>query len=179
MLTIAHQLWNYPDPQSLTHIADDDTPPLMNIGIEFLKMCAVAVDNVHEKRWFDVGAEFMLQSVLQELREGNTHPQALDKFRAWNPSGDELISMWTDYRERRAALIPDSTEDYAAWEALDEQFTFGYFKEMVMTFLFDLMAVLDPPILVQAELGQINGMTPEETEELKQRCGWYGPGLFW
>jgi hypothetical protein len=170
IFTLARDLWNYPHPQT-TIPAGPNTPPLQRIGIDFMRMCSVASHRVSETRWFDVGGRFMIQSALQEVRERVMDPVTLPRFSRWTPNTPEQRSKWWDVREGYAAEVPESMEDHAAWETLNQQYPFGHFKAIVVEFLFELMTTLDPPILLQLERGQLDGLTSEETQQLMKEAG--------
>ncbi len=174
ILAVAYQLWNYslrtatpPTPPT----PDDHNPRLASIGIEFMDMCAVAVSKVSETRWFDTGARFMTQAVLEEQRDGAARPEALDRFYAWKPSGPERNLKWSSSLERYAAELPDSVGVHAAWETLQQRYPFAEFKAIVVAFLFELMTTLDAPVLIQLEQGKLGSLTTAETQQLKERVG--------
>lgn len=171
ILAIAYQLWNYPHPPTTARAAGDHNPRLIRIGIEFMDMCMVAVSKVSETRWFDTGARFMTQAVLEEHHEGNMHPEALDRFYAWKPSGPERSSKWSSVLEHYAEELPDPAGAPAAWETLRQKYPFAELKAIVVAFLLELMTTLDPPILIQLEQGKLGSLTTAETQQLKERVG--------
>ncbi|OKP02848.1 hypothetical protein PENSUB_6920 [Penicillium subrubescens] len=174
VFALAHDLWNYPDPQTTAtpasaSAATNNSPALARIGIDFLRMCQVAAHRVSETRWFDVGGRFMIQSALLGVRQGV--PVSLRQFSTWTPDTPERRSKWWDVRESYAAEIPDDLGDRAAWVTLDQQYPFAHFKAIVVEFLFELMTTLDAPILLQLERGKLDGWTPEETQQLMKEAG--------
>lgn len=171
ILTVAYQLWNYTLPPATPRAGGDPNPRLASIGIEFMDMCAVAVSKVSETRWFDTGARFMTQAVLEEQRDGTARPEALDRFYAWKPSGPERNLKWSSAFERYAAELPDSAGGPAAWETHQQRYPFAEFKAIVVAFLFELMTTLDPPVLIQLEQGKLGSLTTAETQQLKERIG--------
>lgn len=171
ILTVAYQLWNYTLRPATPPPPDDHSLRLESIGIEFMDMCAVAVSKVSETRWFDTGARFMTQAVLEEQRDGTARPEALDRFYAWKPSGLERNLKWSNALKRYAAELPDSVGVPAAWETLQQRYPFAEFKAIVVAFLFELMTTLDPPVLIQLEQGKLGSLTTAETRQLKERVG--------
>ncbi|KAJ5152849.1 uncharacterized protein N7482_009327 [Penicillium canariense] len=169
VLSVAHQLWQYVPTTQTTRV--DGPLGLSSLGIEFLDLCLAAVSKVSETRWFDTGARFMMQAVMEEQREGNTHPEALSRFYAWSPPGPDRDSKWSNVRERYAGELLNLADVRPACDALYQRYPFAEFKAMVVTFLFELMTTLDPPILVQLERGKLGNLSQAETQRLKERDG--------
>ncbi|KAF3403807.1 hypothetical protein F1880_010244 [Penicillium rolfsii] len=169
IFALARDLWNYPYPQITTAAATNSAPALERMGLDFLKMCQVAAHRVSETRWFDVGGRFMVQSALQEVRQGV--PVSLRQFSAWTPDTPERRSKWWDVCESYKAEVPDDLGDCTAWETLNQRYPFAHFKAIVVEFLSELMTTLDAPVLLQLERGKLDGWTVEETHQLMTDAG--------
>lgn len=148
-------------------------PRLSSIGLEFMDLCTTAIAKVSETRWFDIGAQFLIQAAVEEHHEGNSPSDILYKFSTWTPSDPTRISRWTGIRQRYVSELPSSGEISAVRDSLVEKFPFGEFKASTLVFLFDLMATLDPPLIVQLERGQLGQLSRAETQLLKERIGMY------
>lgn len=154
--------------------ASGRSPRLSSIGLEFMDLCTKAIPRVSENRWFDIGAQFLIQAAVEEPREGNTPTDMLhqfSKFSAWTPSDRSRISKWMRVRQRYISELPGPGEFSSSRASLIEKFPFMEFKASVLGFLFDLMATLDAPLLIQLERGQVGQLSRAETQRLKERIG--------
>lgn len=141
------------------------------MGIEFLDLCSTAASKVSETRWFDTGARFMVQAVIEEHREGIAPSDVLSKFRAWNPGDPARHAKWANVRQRYASELPNHSGMSAAHNSISHKFPFAEFKTTVLVFLSDLMTTLDTPLLIELERGQIGNLSRAETQRLKERLG--------
>lgn len=167
LLTVADQLRQY---MAQGNQIPGDHMRLSTIGMGFMGLCSTASAKVSETRWFDTGARFMVQAVLEGRREGIQPSHDLPMLCSWTPSEPAQISKWGIARQRYAGELSDaSTINKAQSVAL--KYPLLEFKAIVGTFLRDLMTTLDAPILIQVERGQLEGLSPEETQRLKARVG--------
>jgi len=133
-------------------------------------LCSTASAKVSETRWFDTGARFIVQAILEGQREGIQPSEDLPKLCSWSPGEPAQISKWGIARQRYAGEISDASAFNRA-QSVALKYPLLEFKAIVGTFLRDLMATLDAPILIQVERGRLDGLSPEETQRLKARVG--------
>lgn len=134
-----------------------------------MDLCSTAAHKVSETRWFDTGAQFLVQAVLEEQRAAKVPSEELPRFCSWAPGEPAKNSRWTDVRQRYIDELPDPDQAITARVAL--KFPSPEFRDTVTEFLIDLMTTLDPPILIQLEQGQLGNLTRDETRRLKARVG--------
>ncbi|KAJ5114591.1 hypothetical protein NUU61_000350 [Penicillium alfredii] len=171
LLTVAHRLRGYTPARDAR---SRPTPTLSAIAIEFMDLCSAAVDKVSEPRWFDIGARFMLQAVLEEHRIADRTPsQALRQLFAWAPGEPDRDLKWAHSRHQYSSDLPLPGRPSAPerQDALAQKFPLFEFKNLVIEFLRDLMTTLDPPILIQLERGKLGSLSRAETQQLKARIG--------
>ncbi|KAJ5537926.1 hypothetical protein N7494_007405 [Penicillium frequentans] len=161
-------------PASAVHGTGKSNPGghmrLSTIGLGFMGLCSTASAKVSETRWFDTGARFMVQAVLEGRREGIQPSEDLHKLCSWTPSEPAQISKWGIARQRYAGELSDASAINKA-QSVALRYPLLEFKAIVGSFLCDLMTTLDAPILIQVERGQLEGLSPEETQRLKARVG--------
>ena len=167
ILQVADQLRRYtPIKPNTPH----EGPRLSTIGLDFMDLCSTAVEKVSKTRWFDTGARFMVQAVLEEQRGGSQPPEDLSELCAWMPGDPIRDSKWVSIRKNYASKLPMPGDTTTAQPPI-QLISFSEFRIAVMTFLLDLMTTLDPPILVQLERGKLGNLSREETQSLKERVG--------
>lgn len=66
---------------------------------------------------------------------------------------------------------PFGTVDPMSREELDEVWPLQWLQHRYVDFFEDLMEVLDAPLLLQLERGQLEGLTQEETQWVRNYCG--------
>lgn len=169
VLGVAHRIRHYMPTQE--QHSRGACPPLSEIGIEFMDLCAAAVHKVSETRWFDIGARFMVQAVLEEQPEGSPPSDSLSKLCAWAPNDPARNLKWMRIRQSYTKDLPNHVDISAARIDLNRKFPFEEFRFFVLVFLFDLMTTLDSPLLIQLERGQVGNLTRDETQRLKERVG--------
>lgn len=154
-----------------TYPSPERSPRLSSIGLEFMDLCTTAISKVSKSRWFDIGAQFTIQAALEEHQGGNSPSDMLYKLSTWTPSDQTLNSRWTGIRQRYVSELPEPEEISAVRDSLVEKFPFADFRASALVFLFDLMATLDPPLLIQLERGQLGQLSRDETQRFKERIG--------
>lgn len=169
ILAVAHQIRHYMRAQE--HRSREGCSVLSEIGIEFMDLCSAAVHKVSETRWFDIGARFMVQAVLEEECDGNTPSDILSRLCAWAPDDPARNSKWMKIRQSYTNELPKHNDISAARNSLNRKFPFEEFRCIVLVFLIDLMTTLDSPLLIQLERGKIGNLSRDETQRLKERVG--------
>ncbi|KAJ5798217.1 uncharacterized protein N7503_007513 [Penicillium pulvis] len=167
LLTVADQLRQY-IAQGNQNLVENMR--LSTIGMRFMGLCSTASAKVSETRWFDTGVRFMVQAVLEGRREEIQPSEDLHKLCSWTPSEPAQISKWEIVRQRYAGELSDASQTNKA-QSVALKSPLPEFIAIVGTFLRDLMTTLDAPILIQVERGQLEGLSPEETQRLKARVG--------
>ncbi|KAJ5633024.1 hypothetical protein N7490_009363 [Penicillium lividum] len=167
LLAVADGLRHYGAQSNQTQ---EECPRLPAIGVAFMDLCTTAAAKVSETRWFDTGARFMVQAVLEDQRDGRQPSEDMSKLCSWSPSDPALGSKWVNIRQRYASALTDAIEHHRG-QSVTQNYPLSEFKAIAMTFLRDLMMTLDPPIIIQLERGQLSGLSPEETQRLKARVG--------
>jgi hypothetical protein len=66
---------------------------------------------------------------------------------------------------------PFGTADPMSREELDETFPPEALQDRFVDFFEDFMDILDVPLLLQLEHGQLEGLTREETRQILEYCG--------
>ena len=157
--------WDPPKDRDLGHFV-----PLSDIAVQFMDLCHSAVAHVSRRRWFDLGAHFMVHAILEEQER---FPDQLDRLRNWRTNDGELDIWWevscTMFLEHMPA--PFGTAGPMSREELDETFPLKALQHRYVDFFEDLMEVLDAPLLLQLEQGRLEGLTREETQRVRNYCG--------
>jgi len=169
VLAVGHQIRHYMPVQE--HPSREGCSALSEIGIQFMDLCAAAVHKVSETRWFDIGAQFMVQAMLEEQCERNTPSDILSKLYAWAPNDQARYSKWLKIRQSYTNEFLNHDGISAPRNDLKRKFPFEGFRSVVLGFLIDLMTTLDAPLLVQLERGQIGCLSRDETQRLRERIG--------
>lgn len=169
VLRVADKLRKY--TPVLANLSSEKSSRLSSIALEFMDLCSTARSKISESRWFDTGARFLVQATLEEHREGNAPSEMLHTLSAWTPRDPAWNSKWATIRQKYASELPDPGEMSAAHDSLRRKFPFSDLEVSVLTFLFDLMTTLDPPLLIQLERGQVGQLSCIETQHLKERIG--------
>lgn len=136
-----------------------------------MDLCSAAVDKVSITRWFNTGAQFMLQAALEEHHQADTPSHTLHKLSRWTPPNSAWNPKWASIRQQYAGELPDLGDMSTVRDSLIRKFPFMGFKSSVLMFLSDLMSTLDPPLLIQLEQGQVGQLSRAATQGLKERIG--------
>ncbi|KAJ5119566.1 hypothetical protein N7448_010235 [Penicillium atrosanguineum] len=171
ILAVAHQIRHYMPTQE--HRSREGCSPLSAIGIEFMELCATAVHKVSETRWFETGAQFVAQAVIEEKYEGGTPTpsESLSQMCTWAPNDPVRNSKWIQILQRCTNELPEHSNVSLARSDIDHKFPFEKFRSGVLVFLFDLISTLDSPLLIELERGQVGNLTRNETQCLRERIG--------
>jgi hypothetical protein len=143
--------------------------PLSHIAVEFMQFCHSSIENVSKKRWFDLGAHLMAHAILEEK---DRFPEHLRRLCSWTTNDDELNAYWEVSRGMFLEHMPPpyGTAAPASREELDRIFDVQLLHNRLIGFFEYLMDVLDVPLLVQVEQGQLIGLTHEETQRVIEYC---------
>ncbi|KAJ5366934.1 hypothetical protein N7541_000875 [Penicillium brevicompactum] len=147
----------------------DNFVPLSDIGVKFMNLCRFARDNVSWTRWFDLGARFMIHAIIEE---GERLPEPLNKLRNWETKTNPIDAHWEVSRTLFLEHMPSpyGTTGPATREQLDTLFPLSELESEFTGFVEDFMDILDAPLLLQLEQGQLQGWTPEETRRIRLEC---------
>ncbi|KAJ5613463.1 hypothetical protein N7528_007117 [Penicillium herquei] len=148
---------------------DSTRPSISRIGLEFRDLCLTAIARVCELRWFDTTARLLIQALLDDKRRGDQFSQDTLNLYEWTPGDPEHDAVWSKVRYSYISDLDIRVE--FPEQLLADNYPIEEFKAVLMTFLRDLMMVMDEPVLLQLERGKLWNLTPEETQDLKSRCG--------
>ncbi|KAI9809640.1 MAG: hypothetical protein M1825_000072 [Sarcosagium campestre] len=176
------------------------SPPLLDTLPLFMTLSAEVSLEMEQsdvtQRWIDLALQFMLHAVLEAyLIDGAKGPSAVEEAYAWgvgplpvpDDSGqgfDLVYEMLTDdqgavleewVQSRRTSmelLVPESGQSVGDHlESLMRQEPLHDFEESMTEFLQGLASLLPAPALMQLERGAIDGLSQDETQDLKHRIG--------
>ncbi|KAJ5555476.1 hypothetical protein N7535_007914 [Penicillium sp. DV-2018c] len=147
---------------SFTHLSD--------IAVQFMDLCHFAVDNVSNTRWFDLGAHLMVHAMLEE---DVRFPDRLHRLYNWTANDFELDAHWEMSRTSVLKHLPPpyGTAGPVSREVLNKTFPTDFLQEHFVEFFEDLMEGLDVPVIVQLECSELEGLTREETQRIRDQCG--------
>ncbi|RJE19384.1 hypothetical protein PHISCL_08280 [Aspergillus sclerotialis] len=147
--------------------------PLINITVEFIKLCAMASSKVPQPCWFNTISQLLMQSIIEELRIfGELSTQNLKARLA-----PELVSPreleWAQNCDTYINYLqpPPGVHTKHHLEDISDRFPLFQLEGVIIDAIVNLMKKLDPPVLVQLERGKLRGMTVLETRRLKRRLG--------
>ena len=139
-----------------------------------MELCAMAKEKVSVTRWVDITAQFLMQAAAEEYhRHGNESPETFNKCLSWEPNDHSQAFVW----KQASAKYVDSLQSQrrallnAHSETTSSEGSLRRLEGIVVDFLLDLMRTLDPPVLVQLEIGQLGRLSRAETEQLKGQIG--------
>ncbi|KAJ5510869.1 hypothetical protein N7453_002972 [Penicillium expansum] len=157
--------WDPPKDRDLGHFV-----PLSDIAVQFMDFCQSAVAHVSRTRWLDLGAHFMIHAILEEEAR---FPDQLHRLCNWRTNDSELDIWWEVSRTMFLEHMPPpfGTADPKSREELNEVCPLQLLQHRYVDFFEDLMEVLDAPLLLQLEHGQLEGLTREETQRVRDYCG--------
>ncbi|KAJ5780879.1 hypothetical protein N7457_006039 [Penicillium paradoxum] len=143
--------------------------PLSEIGIQFMDLCHSAIGNVSKSRWFDLGAHLMVHAMLEE---DVRFPDQLRRLCAWTVHDNELDAYWEVSRSLVLERMPSphGTAGPVSREELDEIFPMDFLHQHFVEFFEDLMEVLEVPLILQLERGQVEDLTRDDTRRLRGSC---------
>lgn len=148
--------------------------PLSDIVPDLIALCTLAVAKISGTRWLDLVARFMLQASLEAyLVFGSMSPELFDEHFAWIPMEPNWALEWaregTKYMKYLKPQTGVSLNSHL--ENISKDFSIFQLEGMIIDFLVDLMAMLEPPVLIQLERGKLDGFSHAETLMLKDQVG--------
>lgn len=162
------------------------TVSLLDALPEFMSICYMAASNV-KPRLMELAVSFMLHAALEQILIYGRWPQhAVDESFAWSWTDDvernigagvEMGSdavTWNTSRDSQRDRIFDATEQPDAVNILKKllhEHPLFTFEGSILETLGNLLRALDTPILMQLEVGSLDGLTAAETDILKERVG--------
>ncbi|KAJ5726481.1 uncharacterized protein N7483_007838 [Penicillium malachiteum] len=150
--------------------SDQNRPSISQFGLEFRDLCLTAIARICELRWFDTTARLIIQALLDDKRRGHQQfSQETLNLYSWTPGDPERDAVWSKVRYSYLSDLDIRVE--FPEQLFADNYSIEEFKDVSMTFLRDLMMVMDEPVLLQLERGKLWDLTPEETQDLKTRCG--------
>ncbi|KAJ5219786.1 hypothetical protein N7468_008990 [Penicillium chermesinum] len=148
-----------------THTEAPDRKALPALGLEFLELCATVVERVSKKRWFDVGALWIYLATKEYQYGDDVSPsEDLLKLCSWVPNDPGLSLRWAQVRWKYVSE-PSNPGDIPYRLPILATTS----RQTCREFLYDLMATLDAPILIQLERGKLGDLTRAETQDLLNR----------
>lgn len=107
------------------------------------------------------------------LEEQVRFPDQLQRLCNWRTNDSELDIWWEVSRTMFLDYMPPpfGTANPMTREEVDETFPLQWLQHRYVDFFEDLMEVLDAPLLLQLEHGQLEGLTQEETQRVRDYCG--------
>lgn len=134
----------------------------------FIKLCTLASETLSAEempkvRWADPTEQLILQAAIESYREDP------DKFMSdieRSPAATTWQAKYIEYLQP-----PPGIAVYSQLEETAAKFTMPQLEAMIIEFLIDLMGQLKVPILMQLELGKLDGLSREDTLALKDRVG--------
>ncbi|KAJ6153781.1 hypothetical protein N7470_006740 [Penicillium chermesinum] len=152
-----------------THTEAPDRKALPALGLEFLELCATVVERVSKKRWFDVGALWIYLATKEYQYGDDVSPsEDLLKLCSWVPNDPGLSLRWAQVRWKYVSE-PSNPGDIPTVSPSLPQPLDRHAVMIIGEFLYDLMATLDAPILIQLERGKLGDLTRAETQDLLNR----------
>ncbi|OGM39753.1 hypothetical protein ABOM_011017 [Aspergillus bombycis] len=110
-----------------------------------------------------------MQAAVEGYRKSQSS-DSLSKHITWAES--QMANMKQAFTEYMSYLQPpDGTSLNVHMRTVSTKFPIDKFKCAVFDTLVKVMRVLEPPILIQLERGQLWGLSRADTKQLKDRVG--------
>jgi len=166
-------------------------PSLLDLQPLFLRLSAARAalkgdEATIKESWMHFAGEFMLQAAMEQLMvHGAKDAEVLKEIFSWKwagldldemfeAQGQEDIAQWDAIRREWAGkLNPPSRSTSLGRHLLDiaKQFPLHRFERRMLNFLEACHSSLTTPVLIQAENGQFEGMSLQDSEEVLRRAG--------
>ncbi|KAB8215179.1 hypothetical protein BDV33DRAFT_181349 [Aspergillus novoparasiticus] len=145
---------------------------LSELAGTFITLCCTVGARLSEATWADTAAQFVMQSAIDEYRKSES-PASLSKHITWaRKLSVQTAKMNQAFTECISHLQPpDGTPLNVHMRTVSARFPINKFKYSVFDTLVNIMKVLEPPVLLQLERGQLWGLSRTETKQLKDRVG--------
>ena len=150
--------WPEENPISLSELAGS-----------FISLCYAVGARLSEATWANTAAQFVMQAAVEEYQKSQSS-DSLNKHITWAES--QMANMNQAFIEYMSYLQPpDGTSLNVHMRTVSANFPMDKFKCAVFDTLVKIMKVLEPPVLIQLERGQLWGLSRAETKQLKDRVG--------
>ncbi|KJK67647.1 hypothetical protein P875_00109117 [Aspergillus parasiticus SU-1] len=145
---------------------------LSELAGTFITLCYTVGARLSEATWADTAAQFVMQSAIDEYRKSES-PASLSKHITWaRKISVQTANMNQAFTECISHLQPpDGTSLNVHMRTVSARFPINKFKYSVFDTVVNIMKVLEPPVLLQLERGQLWGLSRTETKQLKDRVG--------
>jgi hypothetical protein len=145
---------------------------LSKLAMAFISLCHNVGTRLSDAEWTCVAAQFVIQAALEEYRtsESCTSPS---KCIAW---AEETLNQISNRRQASSRYMsylqpPSGTPLDIHLVNVSTKLPLPPFVYTVFDVLISIMKVLEPPVLIQLERGQLWGLSRAETQQLKDRVG--------
>ncbi|KAE8375329.1 hypothetical protein BDV26DRAFT_268136 [Aspergillus bertholletiae] len=138
----------------------------------FITLCRTIGTRLPEATWGDIAAQFVVQAAVEEYRKSESSA-SLSKHIAWaKKMSDQTANMNEAFTKCISYLQPPHGASLSVhMRIVSTKFPIDKFKCAVFDTLAKIMKVLEPPVLIQLERGQLWGLSRAETKQLKERVG--------
>lgn len=138
----------------------------------FMRLCTMAKEKVSVTRWVDVVARFTMQAAADQFHQyGGGSSELLDKCLSWEPEDQYQTAILKESKGKCRLQMQTCASLETYLDKIPNTRSLSQLEGIVCEFLSDLMEVLDPPVLLQLERGQLGKLNRTETEQLKSRIG--------
>lgn len=132
----------------------------------------MAKEKVSVTRWVDIVARFIMQAAADQFyQNGRGSSELLDRCLSWKPEDRYQTAILEESNAKCHLQIQTCASLETYLDTISNTRSLSRLEGIVCEFLTDLMEVLDPPVLLQLERGQLGKLNREETEQLKSRIG--------
>lgn len=132
----------------------------------------MAKEKVSVTRWVDIVARFTMQAAADQFyQHGSGSPELLDRCLSWEPEDQYQTAILKESNDKCHLQIRTCASLETYLDTISNSRSLSRLEGIVCVFLSDLMEVLDPPVLLQLERGQLGKLNRTETEQLKSRIG--------
>ncbi|KAE8362969.1 hypothetical protein BDV27DRAFT_130642 [Aspergillus caelatus] len=183
LFKFANALRYYPDTRNTSQAreprlssskywSEEKSISLSELAGTFITLCYTIGARLSEATWADTAAQFVMQAAVEEYRKSESSA-SLSKHITWAKNiSDQTASKNKAFTDCMSYLQPpDGTSVNVHMRTISAKFPINKFKCAVFDTLVKIMKVLEPPILIQLERGQLWGLSRAETKQLKDRVG--------
>lgn len=138
----------------------------------FMRLCTIAKEKVSVTRWVDIVAQFAMQAAADQFHQhGSGSSELLDKCLSWEPEDQYQTAILKESKVNCHLQMQACASMETHLDMISNTRSLSQLESVVCEFLSDLMEVLEPPVLLQLERGQLGKLSRTETEQLKSRIG--------
>ncbi|KAE8148824.1 hypothetical protein BDV25DRAFT_141417 [Aspergillus avenaceus] len=162
---------NLNPPSTFSHTNQGKSVTLMQMATSFKSLCKTVSTMVSETNWVDIAAQFVIQAVLEKHQApGFTDTQ--NQRIAWAKETLEQLSGEGQVSAQYMRYVqPPIGPDHDRLTSSFSELPIDRFRWSVFDILRTIMKMLEPPVLIQLERGQLCGLSRAETQDLKNRVG--------